>query len=426
MNEVEETEKLKKRRRSYLKLNIMSLFFTAVSFISVTLAWFAYSGLVTTQTEVNVKAWYIEFNKNGKSVSNNIVISLNDIYPGMETKSEVIDIKNSGDSSASIAYKIKAIRILGNEIDVSDPEFSQDKISHFYPFHINMALSNTFADANDGTGNFSVSVSWPLDSNNDEKDTEYGTLAYEFQKNEEAKFAKDSSYQKKSAIEVVVSLEATQYVGEDNALDTDFMLGNIQLYDVVNNTVCTKEEGSCIRTYVIDRKNTLIDSSVLLLPDLHGDYPSGYFDEYDNKYNTLTDGWSVIHRPLKVEDLLPIVSNDIVSSVMVSGTMSNQLIGYLGYSTSTFSRLDTRINDAISNEGYFRFKNEKFPYLSGDNCYWLGTEYDSTRQFALTKVDQLFSNIHGKEIKQESDADKCSVIPVIEVSKGSIRSGSSS
>ena len=64
MNEVEENEKIKKRRRSYLKLNIMSLFFTAVSFISVTLAWFAYSGLVTTQTEVNVKAWYIEFNKN--------------------------------------------------------------------------------------------------------------------------------------------------------------------------------------------------------------------------------------------------------------------------------------------------------------------------------------------------------------------------
>lgn len=426
MNEVEETEKLKKRRRSYLKLNIMSLFFTAVSFISVTLAWFAYSGLVTTQTEVNVKAWYIEFNKNGKSVSNNIVISLNDIYPGMETKSEVIDIKNSGDSSASIAYKIKAIRILGNEIDVSDPEFSQDKISHFYPFHINMALSNTFADANDGTGNFSVSVSWPLDSNNDEKDTEYGTLAYEFQKNEEAKFAKDSSYQKKSAIEVVVSLEATQYVGEDNALDTDFMLGSIQLIDVKNNVTCTKVEGSCIKTYVLNKNNTLLDSSVLLLPDLYNDQTRGYFSQYNRLYNELTTDWSVVHRPLKVEDLLPVVSNDIVSSVMVSDSMSNQLIGYLGYSNDTMSRLENRINDAVSNNGYFRFKNDNFTYLSSNSCYWLGNKYDNNKQFALTKVDQMFSTIYGKEIKEVDDNDTCRVIPVIEVSKSVLRNESSS
>ena len=75
----EEKEKRSKRRRKYMKLNILSLFFTAVSFISVTLAWFAYSGLVTTQTEVNVKAWFIEFNNKGNAVSNDIVISLNDI-----------------------------------------------------------------------------------------------------------------------------------------------------------------------------------------------------------------------------------------------------------------------------------------------------------------------------------------------------------
>ena len=67
-----EERRKKKRRKSLLKLNLVSLFFTAVSFISVTLAWFAYSGLVTTYTEVDVKSWYIEFNKKGKAVSNNI------------------------------------------------------------------------------------------------------------------------------------------------------------------------------------------------------------------------------------------------------------------------------------------------------------------------------------------------------------------
>ena len=47
---------MKKKHQVYLRLNLMSLFLIAVSFISVTLAWFAYSGLATVSTEVDVKA----------------------------------------------------------------------------------------------------------------------------------------------------------------------------------------------------------------------------------------------------------------------------------------------------------------------------------------------------------------------------------
>jgi hypothetical protein len=54
---------MKKKTKLYLRLNLISLFFVAVSFISVTLAWFVYSGLSTVKTEVNVKAWYIELEK---------------------------------------------------------------------------------------------------------------------------------------------------------------------------------------------------------------------------------------------------------------------------------------------------------------------------------------------------------------------------
>ena len=51
------------RKRIYLKLNLVSLFFIAVSLISVTLAWFAYSGLAKVDTEIDVKTWYIKFQK---------------------------------------------------------------------------------------------------------------------------------------------------------------------------------------------------------------------------------------------------------------------------------------------------------------------------------------------------------------------------
>ena len=76
--------------KTYAKINIISLFFIGVSFISVTLAWFAYSGLTSVGTEIGVKAWQVKFDK--KIESNNIVISLDDVYPGMETKSEKVKI----------------------------------------------------------------------------------------------------------------------------------------------------------------------------------------------------------------------------------------------------------------------------------------------------------------------------------------------
>ena len=79
---------MKKKIKLYLRLNLVSIFFMVVSFISLTLAWFVYSGLTTVHTEVNVKAWYIEMKQNDKEVFNNITITMDDIYPGMEPKEE--------------------------------------------------------------------------------------------------------------------------------------------------------------------------------------------------------------------------------------------------------------------------------------------------------------------------------------------------
>lgn len=104
--EARKLERKKQRYKRYMRLNIMSLFFAAVSFISITLAWFAYSGLITGRTEVDVKAWYIEFRRNGKLETNNLTITVPEIYPGMTKMNETINIKNMGDSDASISYDI--------------------------------------------------------------------------------------------------------------------------------------------------------------------------------------------------------------------------------------------------------------------------------------------------------------------------------
>ena len=50
---------MEKKHKVYLKLNILSLFFLGVSFISISLAWFAYSGLAKVATDIDVKTWYV-------------------------------------------------------------------------------------------------------------------------------------------------------------------------------------------------------------------------------------------------------------------------------------------------------------------------------------------------------------------------------
>ena len=217
-----------KRYKKYLKLNIMSLFFAGLSFISITLAWFAYSGLVTAKTEINVKTWSIAFTQDGQPASNNIIIPLTIITPGMETVSETINIKNNGDTDAALSYEITSARILDQTYKANGQKgYLEDMLAQEYPFHINIGLSDAYANANDGTGEFTVSVSWPLDGGDDDADSSWGNKAHEFQKNEIAKAAADPNYQIQPTIKIEISLTAEQYMGDSTSTD---QIINLEIY----------------------------------------------------------------------------------------------------------------------------------------------------------------------------------------------------
>lgn len=402
---------MNRRRRVYVKLNLLSLFFIAVSLTSITLAWFAYSGIASVDTEIDVKAWYIEFQKDNTAVTNNIVISLSDIYPGMDTVSEKVDINNMGDSDAEISYKIESARILDEDLVGLDPLALEDKLSHDYPFHLNINLSNNYATSKDGHSQIEVSVSWPLDSDNDEVDSEWGNRAFAFQKSENDKFNLDPNYQIRSSLKVVISVKAEQYMNSNESPDLNYGLGQVVLYDVVNNKVCNELGGTCIKTYVIDNNNKVGDNSVTLLPDLFGSYKSGTYDEYTSLFNDLASEWKVNLRPLKVEDVLKIVSNDVTNSVLVRGGLSNDIIGHLKYN----DRINTELNKAVSYNGYYTFMNSRFNYLMTSRCYWLNNEYNDGA-FALVKVDNDTSKIY-----KEDRSNSCNIVPVITVSKGNLK-----
>jgi len=409
---------LEKKHKLYLRLNIMSLTFIVISFISVTLAWFAYSGLSSVSTEIGVKAWYIELDKDGKPVSNDIVISLTDIYPGMDIVDEIVNIKNLGDSDAQLNYSIVSARILGNEADnyviddtTTTSEYVEDVLSHNYPFHININLSKNYILAKGEESSFEVSVSWPLDSGIDSLDSLWGTEAYKFEQSEITKKNNDANYQIKPSIQIVISVKAEQYLESDTTSDPKYDLGDVVLYDVVNNEVCTEISTTCLTTYVIDTNNTLGNDTVTLLPNVKNTYLSGSFNDYAMTLSSITSGWTVGTRALTVEDLLKITSKDVIGSTLIRDNISDLIIGKLNYGT----RMNTEIAKAVSSNGHYNFSNEKFNYISSANCYWTSSEYNSSNSFAVKKIDEINSKIYG-----EAKTTSCNVVPVIIAPKANL------
>lgn len=405
---------MKARYKRYLKVYMIPIIFIATSFVFTTFAWFAYSGLRKVSTEVDVKAWYIELSKSGEVVTNDIVITLDDVYPGMETVDEIVNIENKGDSDAKLSYEIVSARILDSNISgdaLENNQFLSDTLSHEYPFHVNIDLSKNFIKSGGDTSTFEVSVSWPLDSGNDSIDSLWGMNAYNFQQSEQKKLIDDPNYDVRPAIQIVISIVAEQFIDTNTSSDMRYALGDTILYDVLLNKRCYSVSETCLSTTVIDANNTLGDVNVTLLPSLYGNYLSSSFNDYNSKLQEFTSNWSSPTRGLSVDDLLYVVSKDVTNTLLNGDNLSPQIVGYLGYG----NRINTEINKAISFNGYYTFLNDRYNYLVHSGCYWTTTGYNDDNGFAFGKLNELKSEIYGK-----LKSDECKVIPVIIAPKNNL------
>ena len=403
---------LKKKHKTYLKLNIISILFTVISFISATLAWFAYSGLVDVKTEIGVKAWYIEFDKDNEKVSNDIVIALSDIYPGMDTVTELITIKNLGDTDDKLKYKINSARILNDEKDYYEvgnkvtSTYIEDALSHNYPFHINISLSKEYLNSKDEDATFEVSISWPLDSGDDILDSTWGSNAFMFEESEKSKKENDSNYQIEPSIKVVINVVAEQSIDELSDTDPDYQLGSLVLYDVVNNQICDEISDSCIETHVLDTNNLISDRTVRLLPSFN-DYTSVVNSEYSNKFNEIISSWNVNTENLKATDIIKVVSTDINNSYIKNSDISDQIIGSTNYGT----RANDILNKVITSNSYITYNKVMFPYLTSFDCIWTSDSYND-KVFTLIDNDSTSMKLDGS-----SKDISCKVIPVIVANK---------
>lgn len=200
-------------------INISSIAFFAVSIISITLAWFAYTNSVSSNMNINLKSWDVKVKKNNTELNNTFSININDLYPGMSDFSDTYTIHNNGDLDAKITYNITYFRIFDTEITTTNG-ISFAQLSRDYPFDLELSHQSRFLEAG-SSSSFTVSCTWPFNSGNDALDTQYGQLAYDFYQNEQQLHAQDSSYIMRSGLELKIEIVISQYIDETNSFATD-------------------------------------------------------------------------------------------------------------------------------------------------------------------------------------------------------------
>lgn len=173
--------KTTKRRKILKKVRLKTLFLLAITLASNSFAWFIYTTKVSSNISAKVREWNVTFEANGQVVEKTIEINIDSLYPGMNAYNQTLTAANSGESKAQITYEIVSTNILGDNL--VNYNYSNEDILNYlknnYPFTIEISSTNSIIEPN-GEENINITVSWPYESGDDEKDTYWGNLAYNY------------------------------------------------------------------------------------------------------------------------------------------------------------------------------------------------------------------------------------------------------
>lgn len=390
--------------RILIKINITSIFFFVLSLISVTLAWFAFSNIVTNNMEVSIKAWNISINDENGEVNNTLAISLDDFYPGVDTYTKTVSVHNNGDLPGLFSYNIKKIRILDQEYQIdNDSLFNQ--LSQDFPFSFNFSADTNHLEP-DKTLHLNITISWPLDSGDDNVDSDWGNKTAEFLQKEQEKKNQDSSYQIRSCIELVIELNVKQYSEEENVdiSDNEYRLGTKKIINIDNFHSCASTNSTCKEFSVLDANNLEKDTSVtyIMVPN-----QSQTTITYNNLSSVQTNDLIVA----SLSDILLAISKDIHDSNINISNISSRILGKVDDQT----RAQNIINKLISTGGTITFNKQQFNFLDTDSCYWLSDKYGENKAFAIRSKDQDTLEIYGENV-----SNTCKFVPVVNIKKEGI------
>jgi hypothetical protein len=283
-----------------------------------------------------------------------------------------------------------------------------DILSNDYPFNIDISLSKEYIDPNIGEASIDLSVSWPLDSDNDEDDSLWGSKTYDFQANEKKLEDEDSSYNARTSIKVVISL-----VAEQNTDKFTLNTGNMVLYNPVDDVRCDTIGGNCYRTNLIT-PYFIDEEEVLLLPNILNNYGSGTYSDFESTITDITTGWKSKHDSFELRNLISVVSSDVHNTILVRENLSDAIVGYI----TRENRFDEYMSSTVlpkedkDYNSYIKFDSLLFDYLNTNKCIWLNYEYDQNKGFAMKKLSDGFMQIYP-----EDKGSTCDIVPLIMVSK---------
>lgn len=166
------------------RVKLSTLLMLIVTFSSSTFAWFIYATKVDSGITAHVKAWNVLFEVGDDEVEENMHFDVSDIYPGMMTYTDSVSVKNKGETHAELSYEVVSYTIFGVKYEVGNngvltSDDLKQSLLNDYPFKTAITLSSNIISPN-STESFSLVVSWPYESGDDDMDTLWGTKAYDY------------------------------------------------------------------------------------------------------------------------------------------------------------------------------------------------------------------------------------------------------
>lgn len=176
------------------RVKISHLLLLVVLLAANSYAWFIYVNNVSNKIDVHVRAWKVDFEDDGQVVEE-VNVSVDNAYPGMTDYSKEVIAHNYSDLPATASYVILSASIMGDNYTtvegkadagetVNGDELTSaqliTKLTTEYPFTFSFALSETQLEALTGTTTYTIGLTWPYESGDDEADTLWGVRAYNF------------------------------------------------------------------------------------------------------------------------------------------------------------------------------------------------------------------------------------------------------
>lgn len=196
-------------RNKSMPVRIILLLAFCVIFVVTTYAWFSTQKDVTLGgLHGDVTSWDVSYYVNQEGnifLDKTAVFTIEQLYPGMPNREDVVHIYNIGESSTNITYELVSVKVFGqevlNELDIgvsgnTRTIFSADTE---YPFCISYTYDKNYLEDQyedevatpNSKATFRFNVSWPYEGQGTEAenlakdilDTKFGKDAYAYYSN---------------------------------------------------------------------------------------------------------------------------------------------------------------------------------------------------------------------------------------------------